>query len=283
MRYTVYFLRRHPLALMGLVIIAVDLFLVVAGPYIVPYNPRMASFADALQPPSFHHLFGTDETGMDVLSRVIAATRLDVTIAVVAVLLSFVIGVPLGVLAGLYGEKRGIASIGSAIVMRIMDIIQSFPVFIFALALVSMSGTSAKNVILAVAFVNMPVFVRLLRAEALWMRERPFVDAARCAGNREIVLAFRHLLPNSLTAALTQASVVAGWAIILTAGLSFVGAGVPRPTPEWGLMISDGAKNMVTGQWWPALFPGLALALTVLGFAGLGNAIQVLMDPKARG
>jgi peptide/nickel transport system permease protein len=281
-RYTLYFLRNNPLAVVGLTIVMAVLVLVVIGPYVTPFDPEKASFRDALKPPSSTHIFGTDSAGMDILSRVITAARLDVVIGVTATAISFAIGVPLGILAGLYSGRRGVRSWAGEALMRILDIIQSFPVFIFAMALVATSGTSTRNVIAAVAFVNIPIFVRLVRAEVLSVRERPFIEAAICSGNPDLRIASLHILPNSLASVLTQASVTVGWAIILTAGLSFVGAGVSTPTPEWGSMIAIGARDMVTGQWWPALFPGLALGATVFGFAVVGDFARLLMDPTTR-
>jgi peptide/nickel transport system permease protein len=282
MRYALHFLRQNPLATAGVVIVLAVLILVAIGPYIVPFDPEKASFRDSLQAPSTTHILGTDSAGMDIFSRVIAAVRLDVTIGVTATAISFAIGVPVGIVTGVYGGRRGLRAIGSEAVLRALDIIQSFPVFIFAMALVAMSGTSARNVVAAVAFVNIPIFVRLVRAEVLSTRERPFVEAAVCSGNPEMRIAYWHILPNSLASVLTQASVTIGWAIILTAGLSFVGAGVSTPTPEWGSMIAIGAQDMITGQWWPALFPGLALGITVFGFAVVGDYGRQLLDPTAR-
>lgn len=282
MRYALHFLRQNPLAAAGVMIVLVVLILVAIGPYIIPFDPERASFKDSLQGPSTTHILGTDSAGMDIFSRVIAAVRLDVTIGVTATAISFAIGVPVGILTGVYGGRRGLRSLGSEAVLRALDIIQSFPVFIFAMALVAMSGTSTRNVVAAVAFVNIPIFVRLVRAEVLSTRERPFIEAAVCSGNPEMRIAYWHILPNSLASVLTQGSVTIGWAIILTAGLSFVGAGVSTPTPEWGSMIAIGAQDMITGQWWPALFPGLALGITVFGFAVVGDYGRQLLDPTAR-
>jgi len=282
MRYTAYFLRNNPLALVGLIIVFAVLVLVIIGPYVAPFDPEKASFRDALKSPSLKHIFGTDSAGMDIFSRVITAVRLDVTIGVAATAISFVVGVPLGLLSGLYGGRGGVRSWAGEGLMRILDVIQSFPVFIFAMALVAMTGTSTRNVVAAVAFVNIPIFVRLMRAEVLAVRERTFVEAAICSGNSDLRIASMHILPNSVASVLTQASVTVGWAIILTAGLSFVGAGVSTPTPEWGSMIAIGSRDMVTGQWWPSLFPGLALGITVFGFAVVGDFARVLMDPATR-
>jgi peptide/nickel transport system permease protein len=139
-----------------------------------------------------------------------------------------------------------------------------------------------QNVILVIGFLNAPVFLRLVRSEVLTIRERPVMEAARCVGNRDYRLMRYYLLPNTLEAALVQASVNVGWAIMLTAGLSFIGAGIPVPTPEWGSMVSIGAPMMITGEWWAAFFPGMAIAMCVLSFAVVGEAIRVLVNPERR-
>jgi len=166
--------------------------------------------------------------------------------------------------------------------VRGADIFQAFPVFIFALALVGFRGPSIQNVILALAFLNIPFFLRLTRGAVLHVRERPFVDAARCVGGSGLRIAFVHVMPNALTPALANLSPTIGFSILLASALSFVGAGVPIPTPEWGSMIAIGAPNMMTGQWWTALFPGLALGLTILGYALVGDGFRYYLDPVNR-
>jgi peptide/nickel transport system permease protein len=235
-----------------------------------------------LLPPSSAHFFGTDSTGLDIFSRTIAAPRVDVLIGVTATVLALTSGVAAGVWAGYFSGAGGFAGKVSELVMRLMDILQSFPVFILALALAAAAGPSVTNVIAVIAFLNFPVFLRLTRSAVLSTRERPYIEAAHCAGNSELRLMFRHVLPNSLGPSLIAASVSVGQAILITAGLSFVGAGVRVPTPEWGSMISIGAPNMITGQWWPALFPGIALGLTVLGFALVGDGLRYYLDPTRR-
>jgi peptide/nickel transport system permease protein len=219
---------------------------------------------------------------MDVFSRVIFSARIDLVIAVLGTLLSLGIGLPLGVIAGYFAGTRGIWAWLSEGIMRVADVLQAFPVFVLAIALVAALGQSARNVILAIAFVNAPIYLRLLRTQALSLRERRFIDAARVSGSSELRIVFRHILPNAVAPAIIQASVNMGWAVLLTAGLSFVGAGVRVPTPEWGSMIAVGAQNMITGQWWPALFPGIAIALTVLGFALIGDSLELMLDPVRR-
>ena len=276
------FARRQPSFALGLVIVALTLFLAAFGPLIGPYHPERALVGEGLLPPSFHHWMGTDVAGMDIFSRVIAAPRIDLTIALVSSLVAFVLGVALGVVSGFFSGAAGLGRFVSEAIMRAADILQAFPIFIFALALVGFRGPSVTNVVAALAFLNIPYFLRVTRGSVLQVRERPFVEAARCAGNSELRVAFVHVMPNALTPALANISPGIGFAILLTAALSFVGAGVPKPTPEWGSMISIGAPDMMTGQWWTAFFPGLALGITVLGYALVGDGLRAWLDPVNR-
>jgi peptide/nickel transport system permease protein len=190
--------------------------------------------------------------------------------------------VALGVLSGFFAAAKLLGRIASTAIMRTADIFQAFPLFVFALALVGFSGPSTRNVIMALAFLNIPFFLRLTRSAVLQVRSRTFVEASICAGNSELRVAFVHVMPNSVAPALVHFSTTIGFSILLTAGLSFVGAGVPPPTPELGLMIRVGAQNMMTGQWWTALFPGLALAVTVLAFSIFGDNLRIFLDPTNR-
>ncbi len=280
-RYFVYFARRRPLFLFGLVVVALSIVTAAIGPVVVPYDPEQAT-VDILLRPSARHPMGTDASGSDVLSRVVAATRIDLVIALVATMISIVIGTPLGALAGFWSSGRGRARWASEILLRLMDIIQSFPVFILALALVAVSGPNARNVIIGIAFVNIPVFLRLTRSAVLTTQHHAFVDAARVSGNSDFGIVFRHVLPNSMAPALVNASATVGWSILLTAGLSFVGAGVRPPTPEWGAIIAQGSEQFVSGHWWISFFPGLALALTVFGYAVVGDSLRIFLDPTKR-
>ncbi len=219
---------------------------------------------------------GTDGNGMDVFSRVIASPRTDLTIAILGTLGAIAVGIPLGLVAGYY---RGFLS---ELLMRVSDIVQSFPVFILGMALVVVTGQEIKNVVYVVAIVNCPIYVRLVRGQVLFLRERPFIEAARVLGARDSWLIREHIFPNAIGPVVANASITIGWAILLTAGLSFIGAGVRVPTPEWGSMIAVGAKNIYTGEWWPSVFPGIALALTVLGFALLGEAMVQMTDSTRR-
>jgi peptide/nickel transport system permease protein len=262
--------------IIGLTFLALQFVAIVFAPWIAPYSPENADPLNALQEPSVVHLFGTDVSGMDIFSRVIFATRINLLISVTAVAIAFAIGVPIGLAIGYY--KGWISSLA----MRVFDFIQSFPVFVLGMVLVSVMGQEIWNVAIVLAVLFTPVFARLIRAEVLSLRERPFIAAARCSGATDSTIMFQHILPNALTPAIVQISISIGMAILLTAGLSFVGAGVRMPTPEWGLMVSNGAQQMILGIWWVALFPGLAIVFSVLTFALLGDAAKQMFDPHSR-
>jgi peptide/nickel transport system permease protein len=260
----------------GAIITGISFFAVAFGPVLAPYPPTAANPGGQLLAPSAAHWFGTDNVGMDVFSRVIAAPRIDLTIALSATLLALVIGTVVGGIAGYFRTWW------SELIMRISDLVQSFPVFILAMALVIVTGQEIWNVIFVIALVNTPIYVRLVRAEVLSLRERTFAEAAVTVGVSGFNIVRRHMIPNALGPVMSQASVTAGFAMLLTAGLSFVGAGVRVPTPEWGSMISIGASNIVTGQWWPSVFPGIALSLSVFGFAMLGDGLSMLLSQDKR-
>lgn len=270
------YLRRHPAALAGLVLLTLQVAAIVFAPVLSTHSPVEADPLSSLQPPSLEHWFGTDVSGMDIYSRIIHATRINLLISISAVALAFALGVPMGLLIGYY---RGIVS---SLMMRLFDFIQSFPVFVLGMALISVMGQEIWNVAIVLAVLFTPMFARLIRAEVLSLRERPFISAARCSGATDFSIMFQHILPNALTPAIVQVSISIGMAILLTAGLSFIGAGVRMPTPEWGLMVSSGAQQMILGVWWVSLFPGLAIVLSVLCFALLGDAVKDLSDPTTR-
>jgi len=259
---------RRPGVLIGATLLLLQIAGMLFAPWITQYSPTAADPLSSLQPPSWQHLLGTDQSGMDVFSRIIYATRINLLIAVTAVVVSLLVGVPVGVLIGFY---RGVLPV---LTMRLFDFLQSFPVFVLGMALVSVLGQEIWNVAIVLAVLFIPMFARMLRAEVLSLRERPFISAARCSGATDLRIMFRHILPNAMMPVIVQISISIGMAILLTAGLSFIGAGVRMPTPEWGLMVATGAQQMILGIWWVALFPGLAIVLSVLSFGLLGDAIQ---------
>ncbi|MCC8179504.1 MAG: ABC transporter permease [Planctomycetes bacterium] len=271
-----YLLKQNRSAQLGAAIIILVLLLGIFAPFIAPYGPETANPTHSRLPPGWQHFFGTDETGMDIFSRCIYAIRIDVFIGVTGTLVSLLFGIPLGLLAGYYENWLG------EIIMRVADLVQAFPVFILAMALVAILGNNVHNILFAIAFLNAPIYLRFVRSEVLALKKRPFVEAAQCAGMSDRRIMFVELLPNSLRPALVQASVNIGAAILLTAGLSFIGAGVRVPTPEWGSMISIGAPLIISGQWWSAFFPGISIAVTVLGFALFGDFLRLYLDPERR-
>lgn len=275
-------LRAHPSFALGYAIVVGVVLTALLAPWIVPYGPVVADPSVYLQPPNANHLLGTDETGMDILSRILYAPRVDLTIAILGTLVSASIGSVIGAIVGYYEGQRSWRRAISTFVMRSADVLQAFPVFVFAIALVAVFGQSLRSIIIAIAFVNTPIYLRLMRTQVLSIRGHRYIEAAYVAGASDLAILARHVIPNAIAPVLAQLSVNIGWAILLTAGLSFVGAGVVAPTPEWGSMIAMGFQNVVTDQWWPSVFPGIALGITVFGFALVGASIEVLADPVRR-
>ncbi len=272
---------RPRFALGYLIVISIALLAILA-PAIAPYSPTQADSVSFLQPPSAVHLFGTDNVGMDIFSRSIYAPRIDLTIAILGTLLSAVVGSSIGAVVGFYSSGHGIRVWLSFAIMRAADVLQAFPVFVFAIALVASLGQSIQTVVLAIAFVNAPIYLRLMRSQVLSIRSMRYVEASQVNGLSDMQTIMRHVIPNAMAPVLAQLSVNIGWGILLTSALSFVGAGVRAPTPEWGSMIAMGFQNVVTGQWWPSMFPGAMLAITVFGFSLVGASIEILADPSKR-
>ena len=248
----------------------------VLGPHIVPYDPLASNTAMSLKPPSRAHWFGTDQLGRDVFSRVIAATRLDFIIAVFSVVLVFLMGGLAGVAAGFYGGWT------DRIVSRIADTIMAFPLFVLAMGIVAALGNTVQNIIIATAIVNFPLYARIARTEANVRREAGFVQAARLSGNGEARIVLTQILPNIMPIMIVQMSLTMGYAILNAAGLSFIGLGVRPPDAEWGIMVAEGAAFMVSGEWWIAFFPGLALMIAVFCFNLLGDGLRDIVDPQRR-
>jgi peptide/nickel transport system permease protein len=271
-----YVLAANRVTSVAFALFALILLTALIGPYVVPYDPLTSDTAVALKAPSATHWFGTDQLGRDMFSRVIAATRLDVSIAIASVALVFLMGGLAGVAAGFLGGWT------ERIVSRIADTIMAFPLFVLAMGIVAALGNTVQNIILATAIVNFPLYARVARAEANVRREAGFVQAARLSGNGELRIMLGHVLPNIMPIMIVQMSLTMGYAILNAAGLSFIGLGVRPPTPEWGIMVAEGAAFMVSGEWWNAVFPGAALMLAVFCFNLVGDGLRDIFDPQRR-
>jgi peptide/nickel transport system permease protein len=276
LRHSRHVLAENPVTGFAFALFLLIVLAAVFGPEIAPYDPLASNTVQALKPPSAQHWFGTDQLGRDVFSRVIVATRLDFFIAVASVALVFVMGGLAGVAAGFF------AGWTDRIVGRIADTIMAFPLFVLAMGIVAALGNNVQNIVLATAIVNFPLYVRIARAEANVRREAGFVEAARLSGNADWRILVSQILPNVFPILVVQMSLTMGYAILNAAGLSFIGLGVRPPTPEWGIMVAEGAAFMVSGQWWNAFFPGAALMIAVFCFNLLGDGLRDIVDPRRR-
>ncbi len=238
------------------------------APLIATHDPLTPNPLAKLLPPSSEHIFGTDPFGFDVFSRTIYAGRLDLTVALGSVLLGAAIGVPVGVAAGYLGGTV------DSVLMRLTEVIQAFPPILFAMLVFAGAGNNVATLIGIIAFFNVPVYVRMVRAVIQPIRDASYVRAARAMGHGHMSLIWKHLLPNSLVPVFAQFAVSSGFAIQMVAGLSFLGLGVEFPRPEWGSMISAGANQIVFGQWWPSIFPGIAVFLAALTLNALGQRLR---------
>lgn len=264
---------RHRSALVGFLLVAFFVLLAVVGPQLAPYSPETQDLLQTLQPPSKAHLFGTDELGRDVLSRVMHGTRVSMLIALVAMGLALVFGAALGLTAGYF---RGW---WDRIVSQFLEVLMTIPPLVLAIFIVAILKTGTTSVIIAVSISTLPIFARLVRSVVLTLRNLDFVHAARALGGQPWRIILAHILPNAAGPILVQASIGAGTAVLTAAALSFVGLGVQPPAPEWGAMLSRG-RQFLTLAPHIVVFPGVAIALLVLGFNLLGDGLRDLLDPR---
>jgi peptide/nickel transport system permease protein len=251
------------------------LVLAAVGQVIAPYGANEINVMNQLQPPSLTHYFGTDDLGRDVFSRVIIAARPSVMVSVVSVSLALLAGVSIGLFSGFFGGWVDVTG------MRMMDVVFSFPVMLLALAIVAMLGPGIVPAMLAIAVVYTPFFARITRASVLTVREETYIKAARSIGASNLRIMRLHVLPNIMAAIIVQTSLSLAFAILTEAALSFLGLGIQPPTPSWGRMLFDG-RGFVTQAWWMAVFPGLAIFLTVLALNLVGDAMRDALDPRQR-
>ncbi len=272
-----HYIRNNPLAIIGLAIVLMLVLVALLAPWLAPYPGDVVEthVKSKFLPPSISHPFGTDDLGRDILSRVIFGTRISLKVGIFAIGLALLIGVPLGVIAG---SSKGFVD---ELIMRITDIFLSFPPLLLAMVISALLGPTLFNAMIAISIAWWPWYTRLVRSEAISIKERDYVLAAKAIGVPRIVIIFKHILPNSLTAIIVQASMDFGSIILTCASLSFLGLGAQSPTPEWGLMISTGRTFFMT-SWWIITFPGLTIVLVVVAFNFLGDGLRETLDPKMR-
>ena len=271
----IYQVKKSPLTIAGALIILILCLTAIFAGYIAPYEPDEISPAERLQPPSKAHICGTDTAGRDVFSRIVYGSRIAIKVGVTVVCLAAIFGSLIGLFSGYLGGRV------DEIVMRITDVFFSLPYLILAMAIAAALGPSLVNTVISLSVVWWPIYARLIRGEVLLVRESTYVEAARGLGANKLRIIFRHVLPNSLSPIIVQASLDFGNAIIFAAGLSFIGLGAQPPTPAWGAMISLG-KNYLRDAWWYPTFPGLAILITVIGFNLLGDGIRDILDPRLK-
>ena len=267
--------RKNKAAVVGMVILLLIVFVAVFADKLAPYDPYEQVYAEALQHPSSAHLFGTDEFGRDIFSRILYGARVSLLVGLVSVAIACVFGSILGATAGYYGGAY------DATMMRCMDILLAIPSLLLNLAIVSALGKSTFNMMLAVGISNIPRYCRIMRASVLQIKNAEYVEAARTTGASSALIIMKHIIPNCLAPIIVQATLSVGSAIIACAGLSFLGVGIPAPIPEWGAMLSNG-KDFLRHYTYITIFPGLAIMLTVLSLNLMGDGLRDAFDPKLR-
>jgi peptide/nickel transport system permease protein len=269
-------LRANPLLAVGAVTAAAIIVVAVAAPLLAPFPGDAGSAThpfQVLRPPSARHLFGTDQVGRDVFSRVLYGARISPLIAVIVLVIACVIGIPLGVAAGYFGGWV------DEVIMRVTDVFLAFPSLLLALALAAVLPTSLTSLTIAIAVTWWPWYTRLIRGQAASVAGRAYIDSCRVLGIRPWRIILRHVLPNSVTPLIVQVSLDVGGVILTASALSFLGLGAQDPTPDWGLMIAEG-QNYFTTDWWVVTFPGIAILVTAFAFNLIGDGLRDLMDPK---
>lgn len=268
-------LKRNKMAMFGLVIIVILFITAIFADFIAPYSYDEQDLLNMFQTPSKEHIFGTDEFGRDIFSRVVYGARISLKVGFVAVTISLIIGGIIGALAGYYG------GILESVLMRGMDILLAIPQILLAIAIVAALGPSIINLMVAVGISSIPGYARLVRASVLTIREQEFIEAAKASGSSDIRIIFKHILPNSMAPIIVQATIGVAIAILTAAGLSFIGLGIQPPTPEWGSMLSGG-RSYIRDFPHMTLFPGIAIMITIFALNLLGDGLRDALDPKLK-
>lgn len=274
-----WYFRRDRLALVCFYVILLMVLVAIFAPFLTPY-PKQGlgdpNLGERFLAPSRAHPFGTDNLGRDVLARVMFGARTSLIASFAIVFVAMVVGSVLGALAGYFGGWL------DEVIMRITDIFLAFPPLLLAITIATVLEPNLRNSVIAVAVTWWPWYTRIVRAQAISIRERNFVKAARSMGVGDFAIIRRHILPNVLSPVLVQATLDLGSALLTMAGLSFLGLGIQPPTADWGVMVSDGREYVQSGRWWIGLFPGLAIFITTLSFNLLGDGVQTATDPRIR-
>jgi peptide/nickel transport system permease protein len=263
------------LAVGGIVVLALLVLVAILARYVAPHPVGLVDIPNRLQPPSTTHWFGTDNFGRDILSRVIAGSRVSLQVGAIAVGISLAAGVPLGLVAGFYGGRI------DDVIMRAMDTLFAFPYILLAIAIVAVLGPSMANAMIAIGVVFTPIFARVTRGSVLSVREEVYVRAARSLGASDLRLLRVHVLPNVMAPIIVQTSISLAFAVLAEAALSFLGVGVQPPRPSWGSMLFEG-RGFIQHAWWMSVFPGLAIFFTVLAFNVVGDALRDALDPRQK-
>jgi len=270
------YFKRSRLAVGGMTIIVITFLIAGSAPFLAPYDPGKTDVSLKLKPPSIQHYLGTDQLGRDVFSRMLHGSKVSLSVGFVAVAISILIGILVGALAGYYGGWI------DSVMMRFVDIMLCFPSFFLILTVVALLGPSLFKVMVVIGITSWMGTSRFVRAEFLSLRERDFVQAAKALGVKDRRIIFRHILPNALAPVFVTATLDVASAILVEAGLSFLGFGVQPPAPSWGNILTEG-RTYIFDAWWLTVFPGLAILITVLSFNLLGEGLRDALDPRLRG
>jgi peptide/nickel transport system permease protein len=268
-------IRRHKGLLVGLSVLGALVLIAVFQDVLAPHDPTRIDMAATLLPPSANHLWGTDQYGREIWSRVIHGARISLTVGIISVGIAASIGTSVGLVSGFYG------GLIDSLLMRLIDVMLAFPGILLALAIVSVLGPNLHNLMLAVGISGIPAYARLVRGSVLVAREQTYVEAARATGVPSGLIVWRHVLPNVVAPIIVTGTLGLGGAILSAAALSFIGLGSQPPTPEWGRMLSEG-RDYLRDAWWISTFPGIAIMLTVLAMNLLGDGLRDVLDPRLR-
>ena len=269
-------IKKQPLGTVGFLVVLAMIVMAVFANYLTGYHPEEDDFANMLKAPGWEFFLGTDQFGRDIMTRLIHGARTALFVGFVASFIGATLGLVLGVMSAYFGGTFDL------VFQRIMDVFMAFPLIIMALAIVSIFGPSTQNVIIAITIPFIPRCARVVRSNALAIREIPYVDAARALGYSHVRIILRHMAPNVMAPFLIMLTAFVGQAILLEASLSYLGLGVQEPTAAWGLMLQGGAEEYIESEPWIAIFPGIAISLAVFGFNLFGDSVRDLLDPRLR-